>query len=275
MKKLFPIPSLAFFGLILLLQFSCSEDLDPIDAEPSLVVVEDEFVINAAYEDLDFLTLDILQRSGLGLRTHSIAAICENTVVTHDEEFKKITVDFGTGCTTSTGVTRKGKILLAYTGSNFLFPGTSIAATFDGYEVNGLKIQGTRTITNGGIDLINSKVTLNVKIDNGVITWPDDSFVTYTSTQVRQVSLGSEGYEVAATGTASGKSREGFDYTATVTEPLIINEECARSGNYVPSTGVLSFTYQGFGVSVDYGMGVCDKVLEISYPGGSKEVTLD
>lgn len=132
---------------------------------------------------------------------------------------KKIIVDFGAGCTSPNGVVRKGKILLSYTGSNFLFPGTSIVTTFEGYEVNGLKIQGTRTITNGGIDLLNSKVTLNVKIENGLITWPDNQTVTYSSTQVRQVSLGSSGYEVSVTGTASGKSREGFDYTATVLEP--------------------------------------------------------
>lgn len=275
MKKLFSIPSLAFFGLILLTQFSCSDDSDPVDTEPNLAVVEDDFAINAAYEDLDFLTLDVLQSSGLGLRTQSIADLCASANVTHDENGKKITVDFGAGCTSPNGVIRKGKILLSYTGSNFLFPGTSITATFDGYEVNGLKVQGTRTLTNAGIDLINSKVTLNVKIENGVITWPDNSFVTYTSTQIRQVTLGSEGYEVSVTGTASGKSREGFDYTSTVTESLIIKEDCARTGVYIPSNGIIAFTYQGIAVSVNYGVGACDKIVEINYPGGSKEVTID
>lgn len=275
MKNQFSILSKALLGLLMITLISCSDDPDPIEAEPSLAVVEDEFAINAAYEDLDFLTLDVLQSSGLGLRTQSVADLCANANVTHDENGKKITVDFGSGCTSPNGVIRKGKILLSYTGSNFLFPGTSIAATFDGYEVNGLKIQGKRTITNGGIDLINSKVTLNVKIENGIITWPDNSFVTYTSSQVRQVTLGSEGYEVAVTGTASGKSREGFDYTAAVTESLIINEECARTGVYIPSKGLLAFTYQGFAVSVNYGTGDCDKVVEITYPGGSKEITLD
>lgn len=275
MNKQFSIPSIAVSALLMISLFSCSDDPDPIETEPSLAVVEDDFAINAAYEDLDFLTLDVLQSSGLGLRTQSKADLCASANITHDENGKKITVDFGTGCTSPNGVIRKGKILLSYTGSNFLFPGTSITATFDGYEVNGLKVQGSRTLTNGGIDLINSKVLLNVKIENGVITWPDNSFVTYNSTQVRQVTLGSEGYEVSVTGTASGKSREGFDYTATVTESLIINEECARTGIYIPSKGTLAFTYQGIGVTVKYGTGTCDKVVEITYPGGSKEITLD
>lgn len=272
MKKSFYSPLI--LGLFSTLIFSCTET-DPIVPEPNLAVVEDEFKINSAFEDLDFLTLDVLQRSGLGLRTQSTADLCANASVTHNQNSKKITVDFGTGCTSPNGVIRKGKILLSYTGSNFLFPGTSIITTFEGYEVNGLIIQGTRTITNAGIDLINSKVSLNVKIENGSITWPDNSKVTYNSTQNRQVTLAASGYEASVTGSATGKSRKGIDYTATVTEPLIIKEDCARTGIYIPSLGVLAFSYQGVAVSVHYGFGTCDKVVEIRYPGGAKEITLD
>ncbi|SEG48392.1 hypothetical protein [Algoriphagus boritolerans] len=275
MKKLFNTPAFAMLGLFSVILFSCTDKTDPIVPEPNLGAVEDEFVINAAFEDLDYLTLDALQSSGLGARIQAASDLCANASVNHDQPSKKIIVDFGAGCTSPNGVVRKGKILLSYTGSNFLFPGTSIVTTFEGYEVNGLKIQGTRTITNGGIDLLNSKVTLNVKIENGLITWPDNQTVTYSSTQVRQVSLGSSGYEVSVTGTASGKSREGFDYTATVLEPLIINEDCARTGVYIPSLGVLGFSFQNISVSVNYGFGTCDKVVEITYPGGAKEVTLD
>lgn len=275
MKKLNFFLLIVFIGALLLTQQSCESNEDPIAPEPSLNLIEDEFTINSSYEDLDFLTLDILQRSGLGLRTQSVADVCANTNINHDQSAKKITVDFGAGCTSPNGVIRKGKMILTYTGTNFLFPGTSIVTTFDGYEVNGLKIQGSRTITNAGLDLINNKVTLNVKIENGVITWPDNSSVTYSSNQIRQVTLGSAGYEVSATGTASGKSREGFDYTAAVSTPLVIKEDCARTGVYVPSSGVLAFTFQGIGASVDYGSGTCDKVVVLTYPGGTKEFTLD
>lgn len=261
-------------GLFSTLVFSCSET-DPIVPQPNLEVVEDEFKINFAIEDLDFLTLDVLQRSGLGLRTQSTADLCASASVSHDQNSKKIILDFGTGCTSPNGVIRKGKILLTYTGSNFLFPGTSIITTFEGYEINGLSIGGTRTITNAGIDLINSKVSLNVKIENGSITWPDKSKVSYNSTQNRQVALAASGYEASVTGSASGKSRKGINYTATVTEPLIIKGNCARTGIYIPSLGVLAFNYQGIAVSVHYGSGTCDKIVEIRYPGGAKEVTLD
>lgn len=269
----FPILAIAFGGLFLLT--GCGEEADPIAAEPDLSIVEDEFEINTAFEDLDFLTLDVLQSSGLGLRTQSRADLCSSVKVNHDTQAKKITVDFAGGCTSPNGTIRKGKIILSYTGTNFLFPGTSIITTFEGYEVDGLKVAGTRTITNSGIDLLTRKVTLNVKIENGKVTWPDNKFVTYTSTQTRIVTLGTAGYEVSATGTGSGKSKEGFDYTAIVKTPLIIKEDCARTGILVPSTGVVDFTYRGILVNVNYGPGTCDKVLVITHPGGTKEITLD
>lgn len=272
--KLLSLIKPALFAVPFLL-FSCGDDTDSIIPEPDLSVVDDEFEINSAFEDLDFLTLDVLQTSGLGLRTLAQNDLCPTAKITHDTQAKKITVDFGTGCTSSNGVTRKGKAILTYTGTNFLFPGTTITTTFEGYEVNGLKVAGTRIITNGGIDLINSRVTLNVKVENGKITWADNTFVTYSSTQTRLVKLDDAGYEATVTGSASGKSREGFDYTATIKTPLSFKEECVKTGVLVPSLGIVDFSYRGILVSVNYGFGPCDKIVEITYPGGVKEITLD
>jgi len=257
------------------LVFSCSDDPDPVDATPKVEVVEEEFVINAAFEDTDLLTLDILQDSGLGAKTLTDADICANTAVTHNESTKKITIDFGAGCTSPNGVVRKGKILLSYSGSNFLFPGTSIVTTFDGYEVDGIKIEGKRTIMNAGIDLVNSKATLNVKIENGKLTWPDSKFATYTSTQTRVLTLTNAGYEASVTANSAGKSREGIDYTATVTEALIIDQACVRTAVFVPSKGKMDFAVLGITISADFGAGACDKTATLTYPGGSKEVVLD
>ncbi|GMQ29939.1 hypothetical protein [Algoriphagus confluentis] len=255
--------------------FSCGENSDPVVPEPSLDLVEDEFVINAAFEDLDYLTLEVLQSSGLGLRTTATADLCAGASVNHNQNTKTIVVDFGQGCTSPNGVLRKGKITMVYTGNNFLFPGTSISTTFQGYEVDGIRIDGTRTITNAGIDLVNSRITLRVKIENGKITWPDNSSVTYTSDQTRVVSLSESGYEASITGTASGLSRDGKNYSAAVTDALIVKQSCVDEGIYIPSSGVLSFTYSQITVSVDYGFGTCDKTVEITYPGGAKMFTID
>jgi hypothetical protein len=264
------------FSAILFLMFSCSEDENPpLDPEPKIGVVEEQFIVNAAFEDIDLLTIDILQSSGLGLRTLTEADICANTTVTHDESAKKITIDFGAGCTSPRGIARKGTIILAYSGANFLFPGTTITTTLDEYEVNGIKIEGTRTITNGGIDLVNSKATLHVRVENGKLTWPDNTSADYSSTQVRVLTLKEDGYESSITGTAQGKSREGYDYTAIVTDALILNTECTKTGVFIPSKGKMDFTVLGIVMSADLGEGSCDKIATVSYPGGSKELTLN
>lgn len=254
---------------------SCGEDQPPYSPEPALATFEDEFVINSSFEDLDNLTISVMQSSGLGLRTQGTQALCEGATVNHNINGKKITVDFGSGCTGPQGVVRKGKIIFSYTGTNFLFPGTSIVTTFEGYEVNGIKIDGTRTLTNTGVNLATSTITLGVKIENAKITWPDNTFVTYASTQVRQLKLTQNGYESTITGSASGKSRANVAYTVNVTEDLFLKHECVATGVYIPISGTLELTFEGIAIAADYGDGACDKSILITYPGGTKEVIVD
>lgn len=275
MKK--SIFNLSGWTLILgsILLVSCKEDDAPLNPDPAIATFEDEVVVNAAYEDLDNVTIDVMQSSGLGLRTTGITALCTGAIVNHDLNNKKITVNFGTGCTGPQGNVRKGKVIFTYTGTNFLFPGTSIVTTFEGYEVNGYKIEGIRTMTNTGVDLATSTITVTVKVENGKVTWPDNTFVTFNSDQVRKLKLGNNGYEASITGTATGKSKENKDYSLAITEALVIKQECIQTGVYVPGKGILELTYQGITVSADYGAGTCDKKILITYPGGSKEITAD
>lgn len=267
--------SLLFFALIGLIGFSCnSEDDSPAEADTSIVVEVSQ--VNQKFEDLDNLTLAVLESTGLGARKSNTTAgdFCASTEVTTNSEQKLITVDFGAGCESPNGVTRKGKFTIAYSG-NLLVPGANIVTTFDGYEVNGYKIEGTRTITNTKLDIFTSTITLAVKIENGKVTFPDGKFVTINTDEIREITLGSAGYEAKLTGTASGRSLEGNDYTATVTESLIISQSCLESGIYSPSSGQIQFTYKGASMTLDYGSGECDKAGTITYPGGTKDITFD
>jgi len=256
---------------------ACSEDTDPISSEMDLTVVDEDIAVNQVFEDLDNFTLTVFQSLNFGARVlnEDFDKICPGVDVSFDEENKKITVDFGEGCTSPGGTVRKGKIVFTYN-QNFLFPGAKVVAVFEGYEVDGLLVQGTRTIENQNLDILNNRVTLKVTVEDGKVTWPDGTFVTYTSTQERIVTLSEEnGYEISITGNASGKSRAGLDYTTTVTSPLLVTQDCVETGVLVPSSGVMEFNYSGFTVSVDYGDGPCDKNILITYPGGTKELTVD
>lgn len=268
--------SLIFIGMISFLIISCESVSDKILPEPDLTLLEDEVEIYRSYEDVDNITLEVMQANGLGARVinSTQTMLCQPSNVIVDTSTKKIIIDFGSGCTSEEGVVRKGKILLSYSG-NLLFPGSTIITSFEGYEVNGLKLEGTRFLTNTGINLATNTITMTVKVENGKITWPDNTFATLKMDQVREITLGAQGYETSVTGTGSGKSRGDYNYSTLITTPLKLNQTCISSGIWVPNSGVLQFTYKGIDASVDYGSGTCDKIGKVTYPGGSKDITFD
>lgn len=262
--------------MISFLIISCESVADKILPEPDLSLLNDEVEIYRSYEDVDNITLEVMQANGFGARVinSSRTMLCKTAIVNINKQTKKIVIDFGTGCTSEEGVVRKGKIFLTYSGS-LLFPGSTIITTFDGYEVNGLKLEGTRLLTNTGVNLATSTITMTVKVENGKITWSDNTFATLKMDQVREIKLGTDGYEASVTGTGSGKSRGDYNYLTLITTPLKLTQSCISSGVWIPNSGVLQFTYKGIEASVDYGSGTCDKIGKVTYPGGFKDVTFD
>jgi hypothetical protein len=164
---------------------------------------------------------------------------------------------------------------LLFYSDRFILAGSRVIATFDNYYINGNKIEGKRTVTNAGLNLIEGTISLVVKIENGKIIWPDNAFVTVESDQTREIRLGSDGYKASILGNSKGKSREGIDYTSDVVEALIVTESCFESGVWVPNTDVLKFNFENSDVTVDYGASTCDKAVTINYPSGLKDVILD
>lgn len=271
-------PSILFLFAFVTFAFSSCESLNETLPAPDLSVVEENTEANMAFEDLDNITLTVLSNSGLSARTNvnvPSSNLCEGALVTIDEETKKITVDFGEGCTSSNGMSRKGIINLAYTG-NLLLTGAKVTTTFDGYEVNGKAIEGTRTIINKGVNGETNTINLEVTIQNAKVTWSDGKFLTLTSDQLRDLKLGTQGeYETSVTGTANGTSRSGFEYTSSISETLVYAKNCLESGVAFPLTGIIEYQFRGIESSIDYGDGECDKSATIFYPNGSKELILD
>lgn len=265
----------------LLFASSCDTEQDPVIPEPDLDLVYDDVAVNRAFEDLDNLTFSlILEEGSLDSRLAQTfdGPICDEAVITVNEAEGIVVIDFGAGCTTN-GITRKGKVILTSSRSlelaSLIFPGFSVVTTFENYEVNGLKVEGTRTITTQNVDLANFTARVAVTVRDGKITWPDNTFVTYRSDQVREIVLTAGAREVFISGSASGESREGFDYTANISTTVVLTGDCLETGNLTPSSGVIDFQYRGIAVSLDYGFGTCDKTVTITYPGGTKEITLD
>lgn len=184
---------------------------------------------------------------------------------------KTITIDFGTGVT-SNNVERKGKILVTVDGSYGL-AGTSWIITFEGYEYNGYKVEGTKTVIfEGANDLQQPYFSISVK--DAKITWPDGKTFTWNSerqrtwTNIALLNPYENLFEI--TGTATGVNTDGVAYSISITSPLLVSPGC---NNIKQGTLVIS-TEGNPDLTLDYGDGACDNMAIISVGNASKEIQL-
>ena len=182
---------------------------------------------------------------------------------------KTITIDWGTSnCTCNDGKSRRGKLVSTFTGSYFA-QGTVITHTPVDYYVNDNKVEGTKTVTNMGLNS-SGQIYYNVDVD-GIVTMSTGEVVNYTSSRVRTFT---NGYttpsiflddEYAITLTSNATVSNGDSYEAHTTEALKVKVGCG----YIKS-GVLSITPSGKPERViDYGDGACDATFTITINGNT------
>src|ERR1019366_6730804 len=147
---------------------------------------------------------------------------CATVTVTPAQGFpKNITIDFGTGCTSATGILRSGVIHITL--SDSLRKSGSVAVmTFDNYYVGGYKKQGSITWTNTKQDTTNS--WSRVCIDT--ITSPNGKTWMHNGTHaVVQISGNNTPKDIIdnvylTTGSSTVTNSNGVTRTATILTPL-------------------------------------------------------
>ena len=197
-------------------------------------------------------------------------------VITRDTVNRIITIDFGTSnCLGADGRNRRGKIIVNYTGSYFE-QGSVKTITFDNYYRNDNKVEGTRTVTNTGLNASN-QYTWKVEARNMKITRPDGSFHTWNSTRTRTMLNGEStplnwrDDEYNISGSASGVNVRGVAYTATITTPLHRKLDC----RWIDS-GVIKITPDDKPTrTLDYGNGACDRLLTVSVNNRSRTIEMN
>jgi hypothetical protein len=192
-----------------------------------------------------------------------------NVIITLDtlNSVKTVTVDYGTtNCDCNDGKTRRGKIVTTFTGQ-YIAPGTVITHTPVDYYVNDIKYDGSKTVTNMGLNGTGQPY-FNVQID-GTATKTDGEVVTYTSTRVRTWVQGfttptdrfDDQYSIS--GNATGSFSNGGGYTAQITNPLLVKVGCP-----FPISGTLEMTPINKPVrTIDYGQGTCDYSFTVTVNG--------
>lgn len=184
-----------------------------------------------------------------------------------------ITIDFGTGCTGVYGNVRSGVVTITYSGSYFA-TGSVRTITFTNYYVNGRHVEGTRTVTNNGLNS-SGNYTWTVQATNMKVTRQDGSYHQWNSTRTREMiagygtsTIGDDIYLI--TGSANGSNNNGNSCTANITTALRKEMACRYivSGviEVTPSTGVVR--------TLDFGTGTCDNQATVTKNGVSRIIYL-
>lgn len=206
---------------------------------------------------------------------YEVLSQCAN--VTHDtvSNPRTLVVDFGSAnCLCRDGRYRRGKILVSYTGRYFE-TGSVRTMTFDNFYRNDNKLEGTRTITNNGLNA-QGQYFWTINASNMKVTKTDGSIHSWNSTRTRTMVAGqntSDWYddEYLISGTASGINARGINYTAQITTPL----HRALSCRWIDS-GVIEISPEERRTRiVNFGSGTCDNEATITVGNRSRTINMN
>ncbi len=191
---------------------------------------------------------------------------CATVTVTGNFPAKNIKIDFGTGCTSPTGVVRKGVMNIVLTDS-LLKAGSVATISFDNYYVNNFKKEGTITRTNTTAAGATNR-SVNRKVVNGKVTSPTGKVwmhesnidIEQTAGNATPCDLRDDVYNI--TGTRTVTNAQGKTRTSTTQTPLQKKMNCANIDQ-----GLLKVQGPNHYALIDFGNGNCDNEATISIDG--------
>jgi len=183
---------------------------------------------------------------------------------------KTLTIDYGTGCTATNGITRKGSLSVTLTGK-LRSSGTTVTVSFNNYSVNGYLLAGTYSFT--PVAASGGGVNFNITVSNGSVTYPTGAVYAYSGTETFTQTAGigtstvtDDAYNISGNFAYSGN---GNSITATITNPLVRTTDCPNI-----TTGTITFTYKNLSGLLDFGTGTCDNIATITIGRTTSPVTL-
>ncbi|MEQ8926679.1 MAG: hypothetical protein RLO81_12740 [Fulvivirga sp.] len=268
-------------GILSLLMSSCANDEVSEDRSVSTDVVESEAEMDAVFEDIDDLSSISLESaetsSGGRMEELDDDRLCDG-VFSYEgtKESGTITLDFGDGCVDRKGNVRKGIITISHTG-RFFAPGGISVVSFVDYSINDIQVEGTRTIENIS-ETLTDTLTFSVTLVGGKLTWPDETSATREVNRIRvwERALNPLNDRVLVSGSASGITRRGVEYTGQITEDLVFVRSCriSRRGK-LPVAGVNVITTANNIMTMYFGDGECDRNIRIVINGVSDNVIVE
>lgn len=187
----------------------------------------------------------------------------------------KLVIDFGAGCQGNDGRTRKGKIIIVYTG-RLVTAGNSATTSFDNYSVDDVKVEGTQVITNNSTT---DKRSFTITVTEAKLTRPNGNFIEWNSekTITQTEGLATIFLPLDDVFTLSGQSNgtvkvgdKLFQWATQISEPLTKKFTCRWI-----TKGVITLKKGNNKVAVlNYGSGDCDNKASFTVNGTAYEITL-
>ncbi len=215
------------------------------------------------------------------------ATITINGTGTKDNPSGTITIDYGTAGVTTNGVTRKGQIIITYSGKR-LAAGSTRSIRFFGFSRNSVAITGAYTVTVNDTTLTTTDLTATFTHSTDItLTFPDDN-----TTITRQASFDVAWDYIIATplkstitykanGGATGTTRKGATYAMVITKDLVYRADCFASGMFLPISGTKTISVTSTPgatpvvYTLDFGTGTtCSNTVTVSANGKSTTITV-
>lgn len=283
-KHILGVASTWMLAMVLFLA-SCNKTEDAGLSALDSQNISDESATDAKVDEVnDIATAALNTNDALGGRVENPDDRLACATVTKDanntKEGGKITIVFNGDCKDDDGDVRTGTIIITWSGGRWFTPGSTHTVTLQAYAVNGVKIEGTRTVTN--VSTTEKPLTFNIEGSHKT-TWADATTATRNIKRTRQwvrqsISPLQDKWTISQTDpntpAASGTNRKGKGYSVQITTPLQYFVSCGRRV-HIPVIGIKQVTVDGKNYTVDYGNGTCDNLVTVTTNGVSKTLKVD
>lgn len=284
-----------FAGVIVLLLmatlfFACTKsatdtagvDTNKADNE-TITAAADQAIVSGIYDDLFGIALEIgaeagLNQTGRKAQRSALAAklgLChpfDIDDVIKDQWPKTVLLKFGAGCADNTGRVRAGNIQMIFSGY-FYYPGSVIIIKPLTYTVNGVKVTGTKTITNIGTNELYKYTAVvtdgTVTLDSITVNFSSNTTITQTSGTATLGDVSDDVFSITGTDSLSYPGGIGASIIVNEADALERRLECPWFGK-----GKALVTVNGVSATVNYGNGVCDDSATIDLGDKVKSIIL-
>jgi hypothetical protein len=214
-------------------------DENPIGS-PELIDAGKGAAVLSVFEEIDIIALALIQHEAFNNRQLTLAVedFCKETLLFKNTKDKSISADFGEGCISSKGVRREG-VIKVVNSNNFWSNGNETQIILDNFYIDGVKVSGTRILTNRGYVHNSRQLKLESVMNRVMVMWPSEEALSIACLHNKTINLPTveSGFIFSVTGKSEMKDRKGTSLVAEIVKPMVFKQDCTHQGLPSPTSG--------------------------------------